>query len=106
MTCKPKLKIGSLYQYIAPRRMFNESTNVLTTMTLSTVDVRPKPISGEAGVVEAKVPFVLLQYKPYGTKNQYLSIKILTTKGIIGWIDVNNNVHFREYSEEPWASVW
>jgi hypothetical protein len=83
MTHIEKLKIGGLYQYCGRRRLFENATS-----------------AGSNGLIEAKEPFVLLEYSRNGIE---IILKVLTSKGIIGWIDVNNNQEqLREYSEEPW----
>jgi hypothetical protein len=84
-----KLKIGGLYQYSARRRLF-ENAN----------DERLLFIAGTEGLIEAKEPFVLLEYK---LRFQCIALKVLSSKGIIGWIDINNSQEqLREFSEEPW----
>lgn len=89
MTHIEKLKIGGLYQYCGRRRLFENATNERLLF-----------IAGSDGLIEAKEPFVLLEYSRNGIE---IILKVLTSKGIIGWIDVNNNQEqLREYSEEPW----
>jgi hypothetical protein len=92
MTYIKKIKIGGLYQYCGRRRLFENATNERLLF-----------IAGSYVLIETKEPFVLLEYSRNGTRFQYLSLKVLTSKGIVGWIDVNNNQEqLREYSEEPW----
>jgi hypothetical protein len=88
MTYIEKLKIGGLYQYCGRRRLFENATNERLLF-----------IAGSDGLIEAKEPFVLLEYSRNGIE---IILKVLTSKGIIGWIDVNNQEQLREYSEEPW----
>ncbi len=84
-----KLKIGKLYQYYERRRLFENATNERLLF-----------IAGSDRLIEAKEPFVLLEYSRNGIE---IILKVLTSKGIIGWIDVNNSQEqLREYSEEPW----
>ena len=52
--------------------------------------------------IKAGEPFVLLE----ASKKTYITlyrIKVLSSQGIVGWIDVNNvDAQFREYSDKPW----
>lgn len=79
---KTKLTIGTLYHYIGPRIMYSMSSGFQ--------------------VIQAKEPFVLLETSKT-TYDTLYRIKVLSSQGVIGWIDVNNvDAQFREYSDKPW----
>ena len=85
---KTKLTIGTLYHYIGPRRMYSMSSGF-----------QGPPMDA---VIQAGEPFVLLETSKT-TYDTLYRIKVLSTQGVIGWIDVNNvDAQFREYSDKPW----
>jgi len=58
--------------------------------------------TGTDSLIQAGEPFVFLEASKT-TYDTLYRIKVLSTQGVIGWIDVNNvESQFREYSDKPW----